>query len=442
MFRITEEKRWVKISLWVLLSVFFFLCICTYLFYGESLLLGSFEQMDNDDVKYLRSAWTLLETGRLTYRYPDTDTVFIMPGLTLVLAGFVKLFGQYPILPFQIFQALMMTFGFYLFFLIVRRIFNAKVGIISLVLMFFYLPNVYVTTLLLTETIFAVLFLLLFYLSMYAVMEKQMKYYIWGGIVLGSMVLFRPTILLFPVVIFATWLIQKYQWKEMLRFALPVILIVCVMLTPWWVRNYILFDRFIPLTLASGNPMLQGTFINYDQSMRYQEGIDYHRSIAQLRPDLDLEMYGHDEIITDQIESTMAKIRFHEIMRKEPVKYLKWYTLGKTYENFKKPFVWKELYGVTRHQNRVYHWILLVAGGIGFLWYAIQNRKKGKACFWMMLISVLYFNLSHLPFYCFDRYVYPIMPFVIAGAGYVGYQIVAVLLQSLQKLYLAKRKEM
>ncbi len=442
MFCITEEKRWVKVSLWILLSVFFFLCISTYLFYGDNLLLGSFEQMDNDDVKYLRSAWTFLETGRLTYRYPDRDTVFIMPGLTLVLAGFVKLFGQYPILPFQIFQALLMTFGLYLFFLIVRRIFDAKVGIVSLVLMLCYLPNVYVTTLLLTETIFAVLFLLLFYLSMYAVVNKQMKYYIWGGIVLGAMVLFRPTILLFPVVIFAAWLIQKYQVKEMLRFALPVILIVCAILTPWWVRNYIVFDRFVPLTLASGNPMLQGTFIKYDQSMRYNEGIDYHRSIAQIRPDLDLELYGHDEIATDQIESTMAQIRFREIMCKEPLKYIKWYTLGKTYENFKKPFVWKELYGVTKRQNQVYHWILLVAGGMGFLFYAIRNRKKEKACFWMLVISILYFNLSHLPFYCFDRYVYPIMPFVIAGAGYMVCRMTNELLCGLQKLRLAKRKEM
>ncbi len=438
MFRIQEEKRWVKISLWILLSVFFFLCVFTYLSYGESLLLGSFEKMDNDDVKYLRSAWTFLETGRLTYRYPDRDTVFIMPGLTLVLAGFVKLFGMYPILPFQIFQAGLMTFGLYLFFLIVRRIFNAKVGIIGLSLMVCYLPNVYVTTLLLTETIFATLFLLLFYLSMYAIEEKKMRYYLWGGIVLGVMVLFRPTILLFPIVIFAVWLIKKYQVREMLRFAIPVILIVCGMLTPWWARNYILFDRFIPLTMSSGNPMLQGTFVGYDQSMRYNEGIDYYKSMAEIRPDLDLDLYGHDEIITDQIETAMARIRFDQIMRKEPLKYLKWYTLGKTYENFKKPFVWKELYGITQRQNRVYHWILLIAGIAGFVFYAIQNRRKQKPFFWMMLISVLYFNCSHLPFYCFDRYVYPVMPFVIAGGGYWGYA----LLKQLKKLCLAKRKEM
>ena len=422
MFRITEEKRWIKITLIVLLAVFFAMCISSYLIYGDSTLLGSFDKMDNDDVKYLRSAWTLLDTGHFTYRYPDKDTVFIMPGLTAVLAVFVKFFGQYPIVPFKIFQGLLMTFSLYVFFLIARKIFNAKVGLIGLVLMILYLPNIYVTNLLMTETIFAAMFMLLFYIAMYAIEKKQMRYYVWGGIILGIMVLFRPTILPFPAVIFCIWLMKKYKVKEMFRFGIPVILIVCAMLTPWWVRNYMLFDRFIPLTLASGNPMLQGAFINYDQSVKETEGIDYHNIIKETRPDIDLELFGKDEIVTDAVEREMVNIRFREVMTKEPGKYIKWYTLGKTYENFKQPFLWKELFGFTLRQNVVYHWILLLAGTVGFLLFAVLRRKQKKPYFWMMFLSIVYFNVSHLPFYCFARYVYPIMPFIILYAAYLVYQ--------------------
>lgn len=424
MFCITEEKRWIKITLIVLLTVFFVLCISSYLIYGETTLLGSFDKMDNDDVKYLRSAWTLLDTGRFTYRYPDKDTVFIMPGLTAVLALFVKIFGQYPILPFKIFQGLLMTFGLYVFFLIARKIFNSKAGLIGLVLMILYLPNIYVTNLLMTETIFAVLFMLLFYTAMYAIEKKQMKYYIWGGILLGSMVLFRPTILPFPAVIFCIWLIKRYKIKEMFRFGIPVILIVCAMLTPWWVRNYILFDRFIPLTLASGNPMLQGAFIDYDQSVKATEGIDYHNMIKEARPDIDLELFGKDEIVTDAVEREMVRIRFREVMPKEPGKYIKWYTVGKTYENFKQPFLWKELFGFSFRQNIIYHRLLLLLGALGFLLYAILYWKQRKPYFWMMFIAIVYFNVSHLPFYCFARYVYPVMPFIILYAAYLLYQTV------------------
>lgn len=438
MFRITDEKRWVKITLMVLLAVFFALCISSYLIYGDSTLLGSFDKMDNDDVKYLRSAWTLLETGRFTYLYPERDTVFIMPGLTAVLAFFVKLFGRYPILPFKIFQGMLMTFGLYVFFLIARRIFHAKAGLIGVGLMILYLPNIYVTNLLMTETIFAVLFLLLFYTAMYAIETKQMRYYIGGGILLGGMVLFRPTILPFPAVIFCVWLIKKYKVREMVRFGVPVILIVCAMLSPWWIRNYVLFDRFIPLTLASGNPMLQGAFIHYDQSVKATEGIDYYNIIKQTRPDIDLERFGKDEIVTDAVEREMVNIRFREAMMKDPGPYIKWYTLGKTYENFKQPFLWKALFGVSLRRNVVYHWILLLSGIAGFLLFALLQRKQKKPYFWMLLLSVLYFNGSHLPFYCFARYVYPIMPLVIMCSAYLLYQTGAAIGMAGKKLRLWK----
>ena len=47
------------------------------------------------------------------------------------------------------------------------------------------------------------------------------------------------------------------------------------MMSPWWIRNYNIFHAFIPFTLATGNPMLQGTYINYDQSTKKTDGLNY-----------------------------------------------------------------------------------------------------------------------------------------------------------------------
>ena len=60
-------------------------CILTSLYYGDELLLGSFSDFNNDDVKYLRSADTLIKTGKLTYKDVNKSTVFIMPGIVFFL---------------------------------------------------------------------------------------------------------------------------------------------------------------------------------------------------------------------------------------------------------------------------------------------------------------------------------------------------------------------
>lgn len=54
--------------------------------YGNSLLMGSLHKFDNDDVKYIRSAWNLLDNKIISYENIKEPTVYIMPGLTYVLS--------------------------------------------------------------------------------------------------------------------------------------------------------------------------------------------------------------------------------------------------------------------------------------------------------------------------------------------------------------------
>ena len=359
-----------------------------------------------------------------------------MPGMTLILSVFVKLFGQYPILEFQIFQSLLMTFGLYVLFLIGRKIFGSIPSVIGLILMTVYIPNIYVTGIMLTETVFSVLFFLLFLVAIHAIEEKKMKYYIAGGILLGLAVLLRPTILPYPAVIFCVWLMKKYKVKEMLKFALPVILIVVTLLAPWWIRNAVIFNKFIPLTLASGNPMLQGTYINYDHS---NDNLDYGTLVQKYNPDVDVTMYGKDELVDDEVETTMSEIRYKEVMSKEPFEYIKWYTVGKTIKNFEFPFLWEELFGVQMQTCVNWHVTMLIVAILGIITYIILNRKKQKPYFWMMLITILFFNCVHLPFYCFPRYVYPVINFFILACGYLIY-IVAKAMLPLAKNAYAKYK--
>lgn len=397
--------------------IYLALCFASFAYHGDEGIRGSFEKFDNDDVKYLRSAWTLLETGRYTYKFPDADTVFIMPGITTVLAGFVVVFGKYPLIQFKIFQAVLGSLCLFLIFLCGRKLFNTRVGVISAVIMALYAPSIYITGTMLTEVCFYFLFLLTFLFTIYAVETYEMKYYIWGGVFLGLSALFRPAALMFPIVVLVMWIIKKYKPVDMLKYGSVVVGVVCVILSPWIIRNAIIFNEFIPLTKSSGNPAFQGTFINYDQSVREKENIDYYGIISE-ETDIDVDKCGYDELADDATERKMTEIRFKEIILKEPLKYLHWYTIGKTIKNWNEPFLWLVLFNIGVEKLIFQHYLLLIIGFAGFIYFLLKERDRGVM--WLPIVTIVYFNTAHLPFYCFSRYMFPV---IFCFAVYASYLI-------------------
>ena len=184
-----------------LLIIFFIvLCISTSLYYGDNLLLGSFSEFNNDDVKYLRSAQTLIETGKLTYKDVNKSTVFIMPGIVFFLTPFVKLFGMEGATVFvRITQTIIQGITLYLIFKIYLKLFNEKVALIGLILNILYLPNIYITTVILTETLFAFFLVACIYFLIEAIQIKDKKTYFVAGIFWALATMFRASIALLRI---------------------------------------------------------------------------------------------------------------------------------------------------------------------------------------------------------------------------------------------------
>ena len=416
MFSISNEAKLKKIIIFVVLAVFLFLCIFASVYYNNSLLLGSLEKFDNDDVKYLRSAKTLLETGQLTYNYPDQPTVFIMPGIVFVITPFVAIFGmEGAILPIRIFFAILQTFNIFMVFLIARKLFNSNVGIISILLSLIYLPNVYVTTVILTETPAYTLFLLMTYMIIYGTEKKQKRYFIIGGIIWGLCVLFRPTMGAFPIVVFFYWLFRKVKFLDMVKFGLCAIIPLIIVMSPWVIRNYITFNRFIPLTISSGNPKMLGTIVDYSEEER-------ERMLETIK--LDDLVYERNEIVEDTNNSIIADRIIEYKMQTDLIGYIRWNTIGKTAENFRYPFMWKPIFmNNTYEPMNVYHTNLLKLFVFGSIILILLRKSNPNLTF--LILIVVFFNCVHLPYYCFSRYVYPSMTMVIMVDSYIIYRIFA-----------------
>ena len=150
-----NEKGIIKLVLFSSCSLMFIMIIISIFHYGNSTLLGNFYSPNNDDVKYIRSAWTLAQTGNFIFHKPPAPTVFMMPGLPYVLAFFMKLFGQFGgITAIRIVQAILQVFSLLLIFYIARKIFDSKVAIIAVIFDLFYIVEFWVPNLILTETFF------------------------------------------------------------------------------------------------------------------------------------------------------------------------------------------------------------------------------------------------------------------------------------------------
>ncbi len=409
MFSLKAESRNIKICLAIFLSIFLILCIFASLYYGDKLLMGNFTDFNNDDVKYLRSAQTLIQTGNLTYNYPDQPTVFIMPGIVLVLAPFVKAFGmEGAVMPFRIFSALLQTFSFFVLFLVGRKIFNSKAALLCVFLSIFYMANIYVTTMALTETIVFSLLILLIYFIICATERSSSRLFIIAGVIWGISVLFRPTLAAFPLIMLIYWLFKKVKFKDMLKYSLCALIPFVILLSPWVIRNAITFNRFIPLTLSSGNPALQGTIIDYKPG-----GLEEIMALTDT-PDVP---YEKNEMYIDTAENGLAKASFEYQIKTNTMNYIKWYTLDKTFKNFEFPHMWYPIFTGSFNLHFKYHNLILLLAGIGLIFIIIRRRVSANVG--LLIILVVFFNCVHLPYYCFPRYVYPVMPIVtlIAAGG-------------------------
>jgi 4-amino-4-deoxy-L-arabinose transferase-like glycosyltransferase len=399
MFSIKNEKPWIKALLPLIVAFVLIFGSYTVLSHGDYFLLGSIEKLDNDDVRYIKSAITLLEKGIFTYHNPEVSTVFIMPGHTIILAGIMKVFGtgNTGIVAFRIFQVMLQGASIYLLFLLARKIFNSRVAIVTCILSAIYLPEITTPGMILTEVEFKFLFLLLIYLTVFAVITKKVKYYLVGGVVWAFACLIRPTVAPYPIVVLMLWLINKYSIREMIRFSALAILVFALIMSPWWIRNYNAFNRFIPLTLSSGNPFLLGTYVDNDLTKDFTPYQTYE-----------------DVIKNNESEMETGKLRFKKYIKEKPLEYIKWYTIGKTIKLWEYPFYWKNVYGLGFNEALYYHLFILKVGILGA---AIVLFKKTKGTS-ILFLTIIYSTLIYLPFYTFSRYSYPVMPLIMALGGY------------------------
>ena len=157
-------------------------------------------------------------------------------------------------------------------FHIVRYIFPTKKGIAVLtILLFAFYPYLVFHNLTLIDTPLFIFWLHLFVLLMFLLCKQgKIKRRGWllavcTGLVLGAATLTRP--ILAPLaLLMLPWFMLRHGFTKSLGRLIIVALVNVLVLSPWMVRNFILFDAFVPMTTTSGANFWQG---NNEDTTRY-----------------------------------------------------------------------------------------------------------------------------------------------------------------------------
>ncbi|AEY64312.1 glycosyltransferase family 39 protein [Clostridium sp. BNL1100] len=360
----------------------------------------------SDDINYYMSSLYFLKRGVLTYRTFNEATVFIMPLYPLFVSGVLKIFGIgfWGLQAVRIIQTGLSALSILFVYLTTKKLFNKKAGLISAVIFSFYPPNLVTPGYILTECLFTFILLALIYFSFKFADNLSISKAAILSLIWIIAVFCRPTVLFYPCFYLLYIFINKYyRLSQCIKYGITMALIFILSALPWWVRNYNEYQTFIPLTASSGNPLLQGTYINYIQTPENTTNYEV----------------GKTALETDNIESNVAFKRIREGFKNHFLKYLCWYTLGKTFYFWTIPFYWTDVIGISFGLAVVYHFFIIITA-IYVVFKGVRERLFMKIS--LIVFIALYFNFVHCVYMSFDRYAYPIIGVmcIYCGAAFVS----------------------
>ena len=399
--------QFLKANSIIIFIVFFAFLLRVFALYEYGLNLT----LNSDDVGYTKSARVLLETGMLTYHQMGEPTVHIMPGLSIVLASVFFLFGADEV-GLYVARVVISLFGvtsIIFVYAIGKYVFNKWTGLVAAFLLATSVPQIVTDNLLLTESPFMLGFYILLYYSIRLANEHKMSQFYCVMLAYLFCIMFRPTIALYPLVLLVYLILKKYPFKIAVKQFFIALGLLLLVLGPWWVRNYIHYQEFIPLSGGTGNPMLLGTY----QGAGYRYGDPYQDILNKIsKENPDINAYENLEI---QKDAAIDRIRHW--WNVSPSSFIKSYTIDKTTIQWETQFYWVEIFGFSEELIQKIHKGFMAIGLVALVLTPFLYRKKLYEYLFIFGI-LLYFTALNNAFFAFPRYNQPFMGiwYIFVGA--------------------------
>lgn len=384
--------------------------------------LGIEYNLNSDDLSYIISGIEFLKTGTITmHGYVSAQ---IMPGMTFLIASVSLLFGEgYKLyLALKILWLIMSIFsmiGVYkIINLYAKKIFAVIGTSFLLCIDFIWMDN-----LILTETPFMFCFIWMIYYSIRLVENGLWKNFYFLMIFYILSIMFKANIAIYPIFLFIYMLIKKYNFKLIIKQGLIGALIVICVLTPWAIRNYLQFGKFIPLTYGIGNPLLLGTYQSNNSPS--DEVLDYKTNVENKMSE-EMRYYLSDKVekynkmtgyYSSKADEMKAKYRMKYWWNTDKVSMLKNYLIGKPIILIYNSFYWKEVFNIPISWNLLIRKIDIVLFAFSII-MILLNKKNWKEMIFLLIVyggQILLYSYT----FAFDRYGQTLyfIRFIIIGIG-------------------------
>jgi len=238
----------------LLIFLFSFIVRFIYLYFFSQDIIHIERSLFGDAAQYILIAKNIASGNGFNMLPDSTLLANRAPLFPFILAGVFKFFGQ-GYWPTRIFQVCISSLVPVITYLIGKEIAHERVGRVSAYISIFYPFYVFYSGYVLTETLFVFLSCLsLLYLIRFIKTGSYQDSWL-SGIFLGLSALTRPIALGFGLFfIMCYFFVSRRRLKGVVIILATMFLVV----SPWTIRNYIVFEKFVPITTEVGRVFYSG----------------------------------------------------------------------------------------------------------------------------------------------------------------------------------------
>jgi hypothetical protein len=346
------------------------------------------------------------EHSLLTY-FPSTQlepTAARGPVPVLALSLLLLIFRSHYELPLLIYSWSLSSITAVLLYFLSRNVFrSAKAGLVTALTYCFYLPEMFISTAYAaaSESLFTLLLMAYFWAMIRSVDSLKARWAAVSGLLLGLACLSRPVVLLFPI-FYVAWMFQNHRVKAMM----PVVIFLAALilcLSPWVIRNQIVFHRPVVSTTLGGYNLLRHNGMLDRNDLRIYTAEDFAPLAREVVAKAGYRFDRLNEVQLDQV----FKLAAIQQIRAFPWRYLKLCVLRSIWLWYK---INAERFLLLFQNCLIY---LFMFPGLVLVFIRRHSLR-------VFAVHILYFVLIHAAINAQFRFICPMMPYGIMLAVYTA----------------------
>ncbi|MCX7956842.1 MAG: glycosyltransferase family 39 protein [Endomicrobia bacterium] len=349
--------------------------------------------------------WNFLQRGSFL-EANGLPTAIRPPIYPLFLSKVYFLFGRNYMIVFLL-QSLISSFTNTIIFIWFCSFFDLGTSFLAAVFCSIWPPFIVYSGIICSETLFMFLFIIFLVTFYKAYMKNNLGLYFISGALLGLTNLTRSTLILYPLFLLFFMYLFRYKIEIILK-TLLIFLISILVILPWTIRNYRVFDRFLLVNVSAGELFWSGTYLPWDGICKHNRDEEFFRMFNLENP-VDNERKMFREGIKNIFNNPLGFIKL---------------SIKKFFRFWFKP-VGEE---VLRKRSKIFTYLLYSVQifFVIFFWYFLLINLKNKLHL-PIIVLVLYFTIMHNLLSPIPRYRLPleliIISFSITGIKKIFYRI-------------------